>query len=107
MDLAKRQRAAEAGLARRRNGKRHFWDHQRLQPLVQHGERPEGHASSDSARIKQPAVSFVIAQQQRAEAVARSLRVRPSDDHEFGTAKAFALEPDATIAGQIAAVDSL
>jgi hypothetical protein len=50
---------------------------------------------------------LVVAQQQRANSVARSLRIRPTDDYELRPIEALAFYPNAAIARQITPVGSL
>jgi hypothetical protein len=64
---------------------------------MQHGERFDGHASPDAAGVEQPAVGFVIAQQQRAESVARPLGVRPPDDDELGAVRMVEVDQCSTL----------
>ena len=74
---------------------------------MQHHKRLDRHARPYTPGVDQPTVRLVIAEQQRADEVARPFRVGPSDDDELGAVEAFALDPRAAVARQVRAVDPL
>src|SRR3984957_11544507 len=73
---------------------------------MQHPKRRFGEAGPDAARIFELAF-IVITEQQRAYGAARAFGICPADDDELGPVEAFALDPDAPIAGRILRVDLL
>ena len=72
---------------------------------MEHRQRHDGHAGADASRVDQPALGVVVAEQERADEVARAFGVGPSDDDELGAVEALALDPRAAVARQVRAVD--
>ena len=78
-----------AGLARKRTG----LDRQRVELAAQVEQDVLVEAAAHIARIAQLAVPIIRAQQQRADAAARALRVGIAADHEFLAVTALELDP--------------
>ncbi len=74
---------------------------------MEHGQRLDGHAGAHAPRMNQSALGVVVAQQERADEVARPFGIGPSDDDELRAVEALALDPRAPISRQIRPVSPL